>query len=216
MKKTLLSMTAALAVIGAANAGIKETCLEHPDKLVWVEKTQRCVPINPCLSDDISIKDSYCNTIFDGNDLREDLVEMVLDRYLSKVMLTKGKEYNINTDSNFVAVKTADDSYVVFDFRDISIKYGAGGAGAASLFRVACKSSGFGDTLATGGSGVGPCKYSFMCILPTQRECHELSDFYEQLSKLSPEETYWDGKYCNVVVDTAMMRHEDGRCMDGF
>ena len=41
MKKTLLSVIAGLAVIGSANAGIKETCSEHPDKLVWVEKTQR-------------------------------------------------------------------------------------------------------------------------------------------------------------------------------
>lgn len=60
MKKTLLSVIAGLAVIGSANAGIKETCLEHPDKLVWVEKTQRCVPINPCLSDDKEIHDAYC------------------------------------------------------------------------------------------------------------------------------------------------------------
>ena len=63
MKKTLLSITAALAVIGAANAGIKETCLEHPDKLVWVEKTQRCIPINPCESDDAEIKRVYCDDI---------------------------------------------------------------------------------------------------------------------------------------------------------
>ena len=56
MKKTLLSVIAGLAVIGSANAGIKETCLEHPDKLVWVEKTQRCIPINPCKSDDREIE----------------------------------------------------------------------------------------------------------------------------------------------------------------
>ena len=63
MKKTLLSITAALAVIGSANAGLKETCLEHPDKLVWVEKTQRCIPINPCESDDAEIKRVYCDDI---------------------------------------------------------------------------------------------------------------------------------------------------------
>lgn len=61
MKKTLLSVITGLAVIGSAQAGIKETCLQHPDKLVWVEKTQRCVPINPCLSDDKEIKDAYCD-----------------------------------------------------------------------------------------------------------------------------------------------------------
>lgn len=60
MKKTLLSLIAGLAVINAANAGIKETCLEHPDKLVWVEKTQRCIPINPCTSDDEDIRKAYC------------------------------------------------------------------------------------------------------------------------------------------------------------
>lgn len=82
MKKTLLSVLAGVAVIGSANAGIKETCLEHPDKLVWVEKTQRCIPINPCKSDDADIKRAYCieYTFYDFP-ITEGLARKVIEKY---------------------------------------------------------------------------------------------------------------------------------------
>lgn len=64
MKKTLLSVLAGIAVIGSASAvpspaDRKTACEQQPDK-VWVEKTQACIDINPCLSDNEDIKKAYC------------------------------------------------------------------------------------------------------------------------------------------------------------
>ena len=134
MKKTLLSMTAALAVIGAADAGIKETCLEHPDKLVWVEKTQRCIPINPCKSDDDMIQKAYCfpvdsnsgDTIYSENHFpNETDLDMVIDKYVQAVLKTAviekidlgktGVVEGFNFDNGYreraIGIKTADGGY---------------------------------------------------------------------------------------------------------
>lgn len=126
MKNFLLLVIAGLVVINAANAGIKETCLEHPDKLVWVEKTQRCIPINPCTSDDEDIRKAYCVSpdfripvtsnlpkVSDGA-----FLSLVLKKYFQNVM-------NTNIDSirlvsplyeHYVAVTTDDNGYYVMDF----------------------------------------------------------------------------------------------------
>ena len=129
MKKTLLSMTAALAVIGAANAGIKETCLEHPDKLVWVEKTQRCIPINPCKSDNTAIREAYCNTAFQNVQLgnwRQGLVvaEKYSKRYLGVDIVNTNDMYG-DKDTNlfgqdYIPAKLSDGGYIVFEFDDLS------------------------------------------------------------------------------------------------
>ena len=61
MKKTLLSVLAGVAVITSASAGIKETCLQNPDKLVWLEKDNTCIPVHPCENEKYS---AYCDKIF--------------------------------------------------------------------------------------------------------------------------------------------------------
>ena len=66
MKKTLLSVLAGVSVIGAASAvpsvaDRKAMCDKNPDKYVWVEKNQACVPVNPCESSNESIKNTYCD-----------------------------------------------------------------------------------------------------------------------------------------------------------
>ncbi len=68
MKKTLLSVTAALAVIGSACAAPsvedrKALCEKYPDKYVWVAKDEMCVPINPCLSDNERMRHAYCDDL---------------------------------------------------------------------------------------------------------------------------------------------------------
>ena len=128
MKKTLLSVVAGVAVIGAANAGIKETCLEHPDKLVWVEKTQRCIPINPCKSDDETIQDVYCNKTFANVQLGDWFSgPKVVEAYVEKVLglhVVDNRTY-VQTDINvfgqdYVPCKTNDGGYVVFEFDDLN------------------------------------------------------------------------------------------------
>lgn len=65
MKKTLLSVLAGIAVIGSASAvpsvGDRKEMCEKKDGWVWVEKTQACIPVNPCDdSNDKSIIGAYC------------------------------------------------------------------------------------------------------------------------------------------------------------
>lgn len=69
MKKTLISMIAGLTVVGSAFAlpspeDRKALCEKHPDKYVWVEKTQACIPINPCAPDESNwangVREAYC------------------------------------------------------------------------------------------------------------------------------------------------------------
>ncbi len=124
MKKTLLCVLAGVAVIGSANAGIKETCLEHPDKLVWVEKTQRCIPINPCKSDDESIKKAYCMNDYslanyyklpEGNTLSSAEVVNIYANYLG--LDCKVSENNISKD-DWLYVPCKGRDYLVFEFND--------------------------------------------------------------------------------------------------
>ena len=35
-------------------------CEQYPDKYVWVEKTEACIPVNPCESSDANIQGAYC------------------------------------------------------------------------------------------------------------------------------------------------------------
>ena len=129
MKKTLLSMTAAVAVIGAANAGIKETCLKHPDKLMWVEKTEACVPINPCKSDNTAIKEAYCNTAFKDIQLGNwrqgaTVVEEYVRSYLGiSATIKELKDHGVETSlfgQDYVRAVLSDGGYMVFEFDDLS------------------------------------------------------------------------------------------------
>ena len=68
MKKTLLAVMAGLTVVGAAFAAPtpedrKKLCemLMEKKTHVWVEKTQACIPSNPCGNDvDPEIRKAYC------------------------------------------------------------------------------------------------------------------------------------------------------------
>ena len=69
MKKTFCSILAGMVVVGSAFADAptiedrRALCEKHPDKYVWVEKTEACVPINPCESDNAEIKSAYCDAV---------------------------------------------------------------------------------------------------------------------------------------------------------
>ena len=125
MKKTLLSVLAGLAVVGSAIAvpdpgDREELCklLIEKGTHVWVEKTEFCCPINPCLSDDKDIRDIYCISIpgMEQNGIAlEDKrqVETFLNRYAEKKLKTVVSEVKY-LDNGGVAVKTDDDGYYAF------------------------------------------------------------------------------------------------------
>ena len=144
MKKTLLSIVAGLVVINTASAGIKETCLENPDKLVWVEKTERCVPINTCKASDPAIVDSYCNRVFKdvqlGNWRKGATVveEYVRNNLGVSVTIEELKNHGVDTSffgQDYVRAVLSDGGYMVFEFDDLSDMGGADvreGAGRAA------------------------------------------------------------------------------------
>ena len=66
MKKSLLFGLGGFMIVSSVFAlpapeDRKALCEKYPDKYVWVEKTEACVPVNPCLSDNAKIKQSYCD-----------------------------------------------------------------------------------------------------------------------------------------------------------
>ena len=61
---TLLGLTICGSAFAASVEDRKAFCDKYPDKYVWVRKTEECIPINPCLSSNESIKNLYCNIVF--------------------------------------------------------------------------------------------------------------------------------------------------------
>ena len=135
MKKTLLSVIAGLAVIGSACAAPtpadrKALCEKHPEKYVWVEKTQACVPINPCKSDNSAIQEAYCNRVFKNVQLGNwtegvTAVKAYLQKYLAVDMTNSTRALRREVDTSvfgqdYIPAKTSDGGYMVFEFDDLS------------------------------------------------------------------------------------------------
>ena len=120
MKKTLLSVIAGLAVINAASAvpspaDRKALCLKHPDKYVWVEKTEACVPVNPCKSDNVglAVADMYCYSEI-GLPRDPFKAEQWLNRYVGKVLHTSVVSVSRTVNGEqYYGVSTSDGNYFV-------------------------------------------------------------------------------------------------------
>ena len=127
MKKTLLSVGAALAVIGSAAAVGPDTC--NPEKYVWVEKDELCIPKNPCKSKSDVIRKAYCNTTFKNVQLgnwRQGRVvaEAYSKRYLG-TDITNANDMYYDKDTSlfgqdYLPAKLSDGGYVVFEFDDLA------------------------------------------------------------------------------------------------
>lgn len=75
-------------------------------------KTLACVPINPCESNDDTIRDAYCfNEIILPSDTEKR--NMIIDMYLNKVRKTAISEV-IEVSSNVVGIKINDGGYIAF------------------------------------------------------------------------------------------------------
>ena len=123
MKKTLLSMLAGLIVIGSASAvpsveSRRALCETQPDKFVWVENTEACVPINPCESESYLLR-VYCNPIFDKVTTHDSFHKGLVGLYAD----TKGLQcepVDSNLPEPYVMCKGKD--YRVFKFAAINAK----------------------------------------------------------------------------------------------
>lgn len=123
MKKTLLSVLAGLAVITSASAGIKETCLENPDKLVWVEKTGECIPVNPCEKGEKY--NAYCIRAFKRTQTEKAAQSYFMTEQYLKFRgvsgLTRheaGTSLNNSFGQDYIAYKTGDGYYYQFEIDD--------------------------------------------------------------------------------------------------
>ncbi len=136
MKKTLLSVLAGLTVMGSAFADgpsvedRKKLCQLLIDKgtHVWVEKTKACIPVNPCKSDDVQIKEAYCinDLTFDGvgYHLRLHLYDKsMIDIAVAKIAERLGTgATSQNLPGNFFAMKTTDGGYYVGEYDTKKVK----------------------------------------------------------------------------------------------
>ena len=131
MKKTLLSVLAVVSVMGAASAvpsaaDRKAMCESKPDKYVWVEKNQACVPVNPCTSSNDDMKAAYCDRTFKDIQMW-DGARTIATVYLSRVRKVRGDfDYEHSTTGvkyygqDYLAYKTSDGGYIVLEFDDTS------------------------------------------------------------------------------------------------
>ena len=119
MKKTLLSMLAGIAVVGSAFAvpspdDRRALCEQHPDKYVWVEKTQACIPVLPCLSDNISIVNAYCANV--GSFVDEGVMRAVHNKYIEQILhthaLSSSYHDNGGDRGGYYSYKLADGGYI--------------------------------------------------------------------------------------------------------
>ncbi len=114
----VISIVSAFAIPTLADR--QHLCESKPLSFVWVEKTNACIPINPCESQEDDIRDGYCIPSIATVESEKN-AELVMQRYTEKVLNThvinvipitsKDDKYLI-----YLGVRTADDSYYVFRF----------------------------------------------------------------------------------------------------
>ena len=183
MKKTLLSAVAGLAVIGSVFAvpsvsDRKALCEKHPEKYVWVEKTQACVPINPCKSDNSAIQEAYCNRVFKNVQLGNwtegvVAVKAYLQKYLAVNMMNSNLKLRHEVDTSvfgqdYIPAKTSDGGYVVFEFDDLSDI--AGGDRYDGAVESACIiQGGRYASITTEGNGL-------YCLNMDESDCSDISE----------------------------------------
>ncbi|MCR4918074.1 MAG: hypothetical protein K5912_03985 [Alphaproteobacteria bacterium] len=205
MKKTLLSALAGLAVIGSASAiptpgDVKKNCesLIAKGTHVWVEKTQECVPIDPCEEpDDSYYSNKYCAAWLSLPN--EETIRLWIDRYTQNVLKTKPKKIELARDPNklkysvtFVdfRVKTEDGGYF-----EISTKYDKNkkNEGCSSALRAAIRAYIIPESSYTGSKGFyygygsesepsATGKERYTVRTPSKKICQDIIDFSDLLA----------------------------------
>lgn len=223
MKKNLLSAVAGVAVIGSAfavpNVEVsKNLCAKHPDKYVWVEKNEDCIPINPCESKNETIKEVYCNRAFEfvqlGNWREAIKLVKAYSENVLKVSVTNTKEIAHDKDTSlfgqdYIPVKTSDGGYVMFEFDDLSDMTKSDKE--AGAFMGACKA--FGRDYHRSYSDKIKSWVTYCMQVQSQKECDDIaglaSDVMDKIVKgdYEPEpfkyfvKQSWQDKYSEHEED---------------
>ena len=205
MKKTLLSVGAALAVIGSAAAVGPDTC--NPDKYVWVEKDELCIPKNPCKSKSDVIRDAYCNRTFKDVQLSNwrrgiEVVKAYLSKQRGLGMIMDPKDYRDGVDTSlfgqdYIPAKTSDGGYIVFEFDDLSDIGGADvreGVAKAGCYIYSGRPWRFGGQ-----------DREFACKFVSESDCSEMAkimtDLRDGLLVISDYKEYEAETVCNLTFE---------------
>ena len=189
MKKTLLSVIAGLAVIGSACAAPslsdrKALCEKHPDKYVWVEKTQACVRIDPCSAGDYT----YCISAWQVNKPENSYARLLIERFVKNVMYTNITELKYLGDSKY-AFKTGDLDYRVIEFGNNDDDRGLGAACWAygKEIEIKYEIENYSESMVQ----VTGYDKSIRCKNVTRSECEDIGDFLRLLKAEGMPITSW-------------------------
>lgn len=121
--KSMFFSLVSMAICGSAFAisvdDRQSFCEQHSDKYVWVEKTEACIPVNPCESDSTEIKQAYC---VDEIPLDNDTV---FRAYISNTLNTYAMIPKDIVSSSGMNVKTytlTDGGYIAFNRNNVNVK----------------------------------------------------------------------------------------------
>lgn len=195
MKKLFLFALAGLMVVGSAFAlpspeDRKALCEKRPDKYVWVAKTEACVPINPCLSNNDEIRKAYC--IGFALPREQDKREMIIRRYAEKVLgvrVDNIKELNTCPDqevgvscSKAVGIYMSDGMYMVGEYYlEVSLLSQVDDMAGANACTLACDSYGYTGYLSGEGRYI---------VEVNEAECTDIADFASLLYEEVIEHRY--------------------------
>ncbi|MCR5193949.1 MAG: hypothetical protein K6B71_00275 [Alphaproteobacteria bacterium] len=205
MKKTLLSVLAGLTVMGSASAAPtpedrKALCQLLIDKgtHVWVEKTQACILVNPCQTNEGAIKRAYCIKDFEGIQVSTKEQATALSKKYIEVHQKEGAKCQVLKNNSILPgtddyIKCVTDSGMYFalqfdDFNNSQLVSNRIGDGAYNKYDIARA------TLMAYGKYNDKSVHTAYGI--TETECNEIADFASYITSLdSPmvyHATYYD------------------------
>ena len=189
MKKTLLSVLAGLTVIGSAGAvpsisDRRALCEKHPDKYVWVDKTQACVRIDPCSAIDMP----YCIEAYDVNKPEDSYARLLIERYVKNLMGTNVTELKYLGDSKY-AFKTEDLDYRVIEFgnNDNNLALGAACWAYGKEIDIKYEIKNYSEEMVR----VTNRERYVLCKNVTRSECTNIGDFARLLDEEGMQITTW-------------------------
>lgn len=124
----LIALVFASGIAGVASAAtMRETCLQYPDKFVWVEATNDCAARHPCADPSQPHYTFYCNTDFkDIQVSSEKDAKELANLYVTKKMGMSGGCAFLDVDKagivgqDYIQCKTPNGGYIEFEFDDYS------------------------------------------------------------------------------------------------
>ena len=194
MRKTLLSVLTGMVVVGAAYAeptldNRRAVCEKHPDKFVWVEKNETCVPINPCKSEENGIKESYCKIVgLYASHLKKDMVPEWDRKYIERVLgaeVYTAKKVIEETGYSYYPYVLRDGGYIVMAHVNNIFEANDEDEYTENVIESACNAYGYVYRYSDGYRVSDDGKTKFRCDVDvskmTELDCVSLASFASRL-----------------------------------